>query len=104
LLGNTGGYILGFIFIALAVGIFTHFFGRKPPVLALSMLVGLIICYAFGTAWFLILYTRSGGTATLGAVLSWCVVPFIIPDLIKLVLATLVSVRLDRTLNGKHTD
>ena len=40
---------------------------------------GLLVCYAFGTAWFLIVYTRTGAI-TLGVVLAKCVLPFLLPD------------------------
>ena len=52
-----------------------------------SMIVGLIVCYAFGTAWFMIVYSRANGAVGLATVLGWCVIPFIIPDIIKIVLA-----------------
>lgn len=91
LLGNAGGYIIGFIFSALVMWAFEHVFGRKPVVQIISMIVGLIVCYAFGTAWFMFAYTRSTGPVGLMAVLSWCVFPFIIPDLIKIALAYVLS-------------
>ena len=84
LLGNAGGYIIGFIFSALVMWAIEHVFGRKPVVQIISMIVGLIVCYAFGTAWFMFAYTRSTGPVGLMAVLGWCVFPFIIPDLIKI--------------------
>ena len=91
LLGNAGGYIVGFIFSALVMWAFEHIFGRKPVVQIISMVVGLIVCYAFGTVWFMFAYTRSTGPVGLMAVLGWCVFPFIIPDLIKIALAYVLS-------------
>ncbi|MDD7218935.1 MAG: biotin transporter BioY [Clostridia bacterium] len=41
--------------------------------------------------WFMIVYTRSSGAVGLATVLGWCVVPFIIPDLIKIGLAYVLS-------------
>ena len=41
----------------------------------------------FGTAWFMIVYSRANGAVGLATVLGWCVIPFIIPDIIKIVLA-----------------
>jgi biotin transport system substrate-specific component len=60
------------------------------------MLVGLVICYLFGTVWFMVVYTRNSGAVGLGTVLGWCVIPFIIPDLIKIALAFGLSSRLRR--------
>ena len=75
----------------LLCGQLSHVFGRKPVVQIISMIVGLIVCYAFGTAWFMFAYTRSTGPVGLMAVLGWCVFPFIIPDLIKIALAYVLS-------------
>ena len=94
LLGNTGGYILGFLFIGLIYWLMVHFLGKKLWVEILAMVIGLAVCYAFGTAWFLFVYTRANGAVGLAMVLSWCVIPFILPDLVKLGLALTLSRRL----------
>ena len=60
----------------------------------LALAIGLAVCYAFGTVWFLHLYTKANGAVGLGTVLSWCVLPFVIPDVVKLILATLIAGRL----------
>ena len=87
LFGNAGGYIIGFP--GGCSGYVGHgkSNGKKTCALAVQMVVGLIVCYAFGTAWFMIMYTRSAGPVGLVTVLGWCVFPFIIPDLIKIVVA-----------------
>ena len=90
LVGVTGGYLLGFVFSALAVGLITKFFGRSLPVLVLAMVAGLALCYAFGSAWFQVLYIQSKGPITTGAVLSMCVIPYLLPDAIKIALAALL--------------
>ncbi|MBD5101915.1 MAG: biotin transporter BioY [Subdoligranulum sp.] len=77
LLGNTGGYLVGYVFVALATSIAQHRSGRLP-VVAAGMVLGVAICYTFGTAWFT---TLSG--ASFSAALGWCVLPFIVPDLCK---------------------
>ena len=41
-------------------------------------------------------YTRSNGAVALGTVLGWCVVPYIIPDLVKIGLAVGLSNRLQK--------
>lgn len=91
LVGVTGGYIVGFLASALVMWAMEALLGRKKWVLALSMVVGLLICYAFGTAWFMVLYTSSKGAITLGAVLGKCVIPYIIPDAIKIAVALLLT-------------
>ena len=93
ILGNTGGYILGFIFIGLIYATSIRLFGKKIYVELPALLTGLVVCYAFGTAWFMYVYMRNTGTVGVVTVLSWCVFPFVIPDLLKMALAFAVSRR-----------
>ena len=99
LLGNTGGYIIGFLFSALTMWLISHLAGSGRIVQAVSMLAGLLVCYAFGTAWFMIVYTRGNGPVSLAVVLGWCVIPFIIPDLIKIAVALLIGSRIRKYAN-----
>lgn len=97
LFGATGGYIIGFIFTALIVGIMVKFLGRKIWVYAVSMIIGIAVCYIFGTVWFIVVYNNSNSEAvSVSAALGMCVVPFIIPDLIKIAIATALCVRLNK--------
>ncbi len=96
LLGNTGGYIVGFIFMGLIYMLITKIFGEKLLSLILAASVGLIACYAFGTAWFMFVYTKNTGAVGLMSVLSWCVFPFIIPDIAKMAVAILISKRVKK--------
>ncbi len=98
LFGSTGGYIIGFIFTGLIYAMFTRLLGEKLIVKAVSLIIGLIVCYAFGTAWFMYIYTRDTGAIGVFGVLSWCVFPFVIPDLIKLAAAFAVSKRVARVI------
>ena len=79
LIGTTGGYLVGFILLALIISLAQARWGLGQWVFVLSAAVGLLVCYAFGTAWFLIVYTRTGAI-TLGVVLAKCVLPFLLPD------------------------
>ena len=110
LLGTTGGYIIGFIFSALLMWALekpvSSLFGketgadskknifRKMAGPAISMILGLIVCYIFGTAWFVIVYTNTKAPIGILTALGWCVFPFIIPDLIKIALALVLTLRL----------
>lgn len=96
ILGSTGGYIIGFIFTALIVGIVSDKFKGKLIPLIISMVVGVLVCYVIGTAWFAIVYAKEGTPATIGTILGWCVVPFIIPDLVKIIVAAILTNRLKR--------
>ena len=96
LLGMTGGYIVGFLVSALLMWAMEALFGSKKWVLPVSMVVGLFACYAFGTAWFMVVYISSKGAITLGAVLGMCVIPYIIPDAVKIAVALLLTKALKR--------
>lgn len=98
LLGNTGGYIVGFIFMGLAYWLIVGILGKKQWVEIFAMVMGIVVLYSFGTVWFMIVYARSNGAVGLAMVLSWCVIPFIVPDLIKLGLALTLVRRLSPVL------
>lgn len=98
LLGTTGGYILGFLALALLYWAVTARLGQRPVVMAAAMVLGLVVCYAFGTAWFLVAYARTAGSIGLWAALGMCVFPFVVPDLAKIALAMLLSRQLARHL------
>ena len=93
LFGTTGGYILGFLFSGLLYWLITHFLGTKLPVMIAAMALGLIVCYAVGTAWFIFVYTNKVESIGLMAALGWCVFPFILPDCVKIALAILIAKR-----------
>ena len=93
LFGMSGGYIIGFLFSAIVMWGLENLIGRKPVMQIISMIAGLIVCYGFGTVWFMIVYARTTGAVGLATVLGWCVIPFIIPDLIKIALAFALSGR-----------
>jgi biotin transport system substrate-specific component len=97
LLGATGGYIVGFLFSALAYWLVTRLLGTKLWVMAAAMVLSLAVCYAFGTAWFMVVYANNNGAIALATILVKCVIPYIIPDLLKIALALLLT----KTL-GKH--
>lgn len=93
LLGPTGGYLIGFIVMGFVYGIISHFF--KPSVIrnVIASAVGILTCYAFGTVWFVIVYSQTKSAITFGAALSMCVLPFLIPDAVKMALAIILSER-----------
>ena len=100
LMDAAGGYIIGFLFTALIMWAAESLLGRKLWVQALSMVLGLAACYAVGTAWFMFVYFRNTGAVGLMTVLGWCVLPFIIPDLGKVVLALMLGNTLKKPLSG----
>lgn len=96
ILGTTGGYIVGFIFSALIMWLIQKIFGDNLIIQIISMVAGLLVCYLFGTVWFMAVYTHNTGAIGLSAVLGWCVVPFIIPDAVKIACAVIIVNRLKK--------
>lgn len=94
LLGTTGGYIIGFLFTALIYWGMTSLLGEKLPAVIAAMALGLIVCYAFGTAWFIFVYSKNTEPVGIMTALGWCVFPFIIPDVLKIALSVVISRRL----------
>ncbi len=94
LLGPTGGYLIGFVAMTLVYWLATALLGEGRWVRAAAMALGLAVCYAFGTLWFVVVYARSAEAVGWMTALGWCVFPFVVPDLIKLALALTLTRRL----------
>ena len=92
LLGTTGGYIFGFMLTALAYWLLTSC-KDTPHIRLTAMVLGLLLCYGCGSAWYVWGYL-GGSTLSLGAVLLKCVLPYLLPDGIKLFLAWALTRRL----------
>jgi len=84
--GPTGGYILGFIFLAMISGYFIEKFPGKNYIGVIGMVLGTVVAYILGTVWFIVQTHMA-----LGAALVACVFPFLIGDIIKIAIATLVG-------------
>lgn len=90
IMGPTGGYLLGFVPVALLYWLFTAKKEKSVAWTAVICVAGLLLCYAFGTVWFYFVYAK---TAEMGLwnMLMACVIPFILPDLAKIALAVFLS-------------
>lgn len=93
LLGATGGYIIGYIFVVLIAGAIVDHWSQKYWLHFIGFIVGTAVLYAFGTAWFIFLMK-----CELGYAMSVCVIPFIPGDLCKIVLAMLLGSQVRRAL------
>lgn len=98
LFSTTGGYLIGFLFSGLTMWALEKLLGRKTWALAFAMVLAMVIYFAFGTVWFMIVYAKNVGAIGLTAVLGWCVLPFVIPDILKMILALMLSGRLRRII------
>lgn len=85
ILGPTGGYIIGYIPMALIVGLFVQRFPSRWLHVA-GMVLGVAALYTFGTAW----YCIQSGTGIIPAILA-CVVPFIPAEAIKIIIVMLIG-------------
>ena len=86
LLDATGGFLWGFLAAALVYWLLERV-GKL-----LAMIVGMLVCYACGCAWFSV---YAGGAGFGGAVMV-CVVPYLIPDAVKIALAYTLSRKMGR--------
>ena len=77
---------MGFLASALVYWGVTAKWGKSLPGMALAMGLGLVVCYAFGTAWFCF-----QAESDLLPALTMCVFPFIPGDLVKMVVAIAVG-------------
>ena len=93
LFGPTGGYLSGFIFMALICGWFIDKFDCKLVPSFVGMVLGTIVCYVFGTVW---LAYQAG--MSFYAALAAGVLPFIIGDLVKMVIAAVIGPQVRRQL------
>ncbi len=97
--GMTGGYIVAYPVLALITGLLYRKFGKgkagnvRALWMLLSMIIGTIVLYAFGTAWFCIV-SGTGAAAAMGM----CVVPFLPGDLIKMAVVILISLPIEKAL------
>lgn len=86
LIGPTGGYLIGFIFLALIAGYVVDKFPNKPIWAALGMIIGTVVLYAIGTSW--LAYTAG---LSFSQALFAGVIPFILGDAIKIALAITIG-------------
>ena len=91
LLGSTGGYLTGFLAAGLLYWLLTARGRGGLRWRLLSCALGLLACYAFGTAWFVAVYLQGGKAISVGSALLLCVAPYLLPDAVKLALAAAIS-------------
>ena len=91
--GPTGGYLVGFLFMAFISGLFIEKHTHNQLWCITGMIFGSVVMYLFGTVWYVVLTKCSFGTA-----LAVCVLPFLIGDLLKIVIAAFVGRQLRRRL------
>ena len=109
LAGPTGGFIAGFLVGALVYWALDSLWLKRYKKsnisrLVVSVIEGVVfelVLYVYGVIWFMFVYTRNTGEIGLGAVLGMCVIPFLIPDAVKLLAAASASLRTVRIVKQK---
>lgn len=94
--GPTGGFILGFLAAAGVYFALESFFKPSKAIAAVGSVLALAACYAFGTVWMLF-YTEIGNDGFFGLLTS-SVLVFIIPDMLKIILAYFIAGYLKKAL------
>lgn len=95
LLGVTGGYLLGYFALAFAISVAVKR-NLALPLQLICAYFGLAICYLFGTGW----YMLAAGT-TFTSALTVCVLPFVLPDAVKIAVALILASEISRRLSPK---
>lgn len=86
LLGPTGGYLVGFLTAAALISVLKNICPKF-----LAMVAGIAVIYLCGALWL-----KVGFAMTPRQIFSFGILPFIVPDLMKALLASLISGRLSR--------
>lgn len=88
ILGPRGGFLLGFLLMTLLDRGIALLWQKRTTAGQLACIAAeLLLCYAVGTLW----YMKMTHTQSILAALSVCVLPFLLPDAIKLVLSFVVQ-------------
>ncbi|HBI64836.1 MAG TPA: biotin transporter BioY [Clostridiales bacterium] len=93
LFGPTGGYLIGFLFMALVCGWAIDRFDCAIVPSVVGMVLGTAVCYVFGTAWLAL-----QAHLTFYAALALGVLPFLAGDAAKIAVAACVGPQLRRRL------
>lgn len=92
LLGPTGGFLLGYPFMAFIIGFVSQRYHYKVYIF-IGMILGLVVDYLMGT----IIFSLAMRTSIYESLLM-CVLPFILLDMIKIILATSVGITINKRI------
>lgn len=99
--GPTGGFLIGFVFAALIYWLFEKLIFKKLMTGTIKVwifgtinsIIFEIVMYVVGVIWFMTVYAAQTGPVGFATVMTWCVMPFIIPDVVKLIVAVIIGER-----------
>ena len=98
-LGPTGGFLIGFILVGIVYWILGDILfkandsqrGKRIAIKAVTAVICELVLFTFGVLWFVTVYASQTGPVGIGAAISMCVIPFLLPDAAKIIAAVLVS-------------
>lgn len=101
LIGPTGGFLVGFVIAALVYWLFERLLFKRLMTSTvktwifgvLNSLVFEVVMYIVGVIWFMTVYAAQTGPVGLSTVMGWCVIPFIVPDIVKMTFAVVIGER-----------
>lgn len=100
IIGPTGGYILGFILLTGIIWIYEKITKRISDIVKSSLMIaGTLFCYLCGSIWYMNILDVPFGKEGFVSVMMICVVPYLIPDAVKFVLAKLVGKRVSKRID-----
>ncbi|MBQ7128981.1 MAG: biotin transporter BioY [Clostridia bacterium] len=95
--GPTGGYIYSFLLMVPIIGLMSKKLNKSIKTISIAFLgclLAILVCYAVGTAHFMIVMSTKGNAEGLFSALTMCVFPFIPFDILKAIIAILIAIRL----------
>lgn len=93
LAGPTGGYIIGYFFIAICTGLAVQKYEKKIYLHVVGMVIGTLVCYTFGTVWLGISMHLAPQAAIAAGV-----APFVLFDALKLAACVAIGYPLRKQL------
>lgn len=99
--GATGGFLAGFLFAAGAYGLTIKLLGNSFAAKIAGMVLGQVVCYLVGTAWYMLVYLQETGKENWFVSIKYCVMPFVLVDVLKIILAAVVSEKVSARLKLK---
>ena len=86
LLGPTGGFLFGFLPAMLIQQLLFRLLSPRPAAHPLSCIGATLCCYLCGALWYHAYFPQ----APLWSVLALCVLPYLLPDALKILLSSLI--------------
>lgn len=100
LVGPNGGFVIGFVTAGCLYFALERIFAQKTHQRLFLSLISLAACYTCGTAWYMFYLTSVNQTIGIFSAISVCVLPYVIPDVIKIIFAHAVSKRIKKAIKS----